>query len=107
MICPGPILKKDEDMPTYHYECEKCGHEFEMDQKITDAPRKICPKCRGKVFRVIQAVAHILKGSGFYTTDYRSEDFKQKEKADKGSADITIPPKNENKPAEKKKKGGK
>lgn len=75
-------------MPTYHYECEKCGHDFEIDQKITDSPKKVCPKCRGKLFRVIHAVSHILKGSGFYTTDHRSENFAEKEKAEKGTADV-------------------
>lgn len=74
-------------MPTYHYECEKCGHEFELVQKISDEPRKRCPECRGKVFRVIHPVGHILKGSGFYATDYRSEDFSKKEMAEKSKAD--------------------
>ncbi len=72
-------------MPTYHYSCEKCGYEFEIEQKITDPPRKRCPKCRGSVYRVIHPVGHILKGSGFYATDYRSEDFKKKEMAEKSS----------------------
>jgi len=72
-------------MPTYHYSCEKCGYEFEVEQRITDPPRKRCPKCRGPVFRVIHPVGHILKGSGFYATDYRSEDFKKKEMAEKSS----------------------
>lgn len=72
-------------MPTYHYACEKCDHEFEIDQKISDEPRKRCPECRGKVFRVIHPVGHILKGSGFYATDYRSEDFSKKELEEKKS----------------------
>lgn len=58
-------------MPTYTYECERCEKRFEIDQRITDPPRKRCPSCRGKVFRVIHPVGHILKGSGFYATDYR------------------------------------
>lgn len=70
-------------MPTYHYSCEKCGYEFEIEQKITAPPRKRCPKCRGDIYRVIHPVGHILKGSGFYRTDYRSEEFKEKEKAEK------------------------
>lgn len=70
-------------MPTYHYKCEKCGYEFEIEQKISDAPRKRCPKCRGKVFRVIHPVGHILKGSGFYATDYRKEDYKKKKATEK------------------------
>lgn len=67
-------------MVTYRYSCEKCGYEFDFDQRITDPPRKRCPRCRGSVYRVIQAVGHILKGSGFYRTDYRSKDFKKKQK---------------------------
>jgi len=66
-------------MVTYRYSCEKCGHEFDFEQRITDPPRKRCPVCRGCVYRVIQPVGHILKGSGFYRTDYRSTDFKKKE----------------------------
>jgi putative FmdB family regulatory protein len=67
-------------MVTYRYSCEKCGYEFDFDQKITAPPRKRCPKCRGTVYRVIQAVGHILKGSGFYRTDYRSKEFTTKAK---------------------------
>jgi len=70
-------------MPTYHYACEKCGYEFEIFQNITDPPRKRCPECRGKVFRVIHPVGHILKGSGFYRTDYRDEDYSKIEKSEK------------------------
>jgi len=73
-------------MPTYTYECEKCSHNFEIDQKITDPPRKRCPKCRGKLFRVIHAVDHILKGSGFYRTDYRSDDYSKQKLAEEKSA---------------------
>ncbi len=74
-------------MPTYHYSCEKCGHEFEIVQRITDPRRKRCPICRGSIYRVIHPVGHILKGSGFYRTDYRSDDFKKKEKAESGTSD--------------------
>ena len=41
------------------YECEKCSHVFEIDQKITDPPRKRCPECRGKVVRLISGGAGI------------------------------------------------
>ncbi|MDZ7861159.1 MAG: FmdB family zinc ribbon protein [Candidatus Krumholzibacteriota bacterium] len=70
-------------MPTYHYACDKCGNEFEVFQNISDTPKKRCPKCRGKIYRVIHPVNHILKGSGFYKTDYRDEDFSKKEKEEK------------------------
>ena len=72
-------------MPTYTYECEKCSHVFEIDQKITDPPRKRCPDCRGKVFRVIHPVGHILKGSGFYRTDYRGDDYSRSKLAEEKS----------------------
>jgi len=66
-------------MPRYHYACEKCEHEFRINQKISDPPRKRCPKCRGKVYRVIKPVGHILKGSGFYRTDYRDDNQTERE----------------------------
>ena len=79
---------KDElelTMPTYTYECEKCAHNFELIQKITDPPRKRCPECRCKVFRVIHPVGHILKGSGFYRTDNRSDDYSKQKLAEQKS----------------------
>jgi len=59
-------------MPTYEYECDKCGHGFERFQKIGEQPVKVCPKCGGPVRRLIsQGTSFILKGSGFYATDYK------------------------------------
>ena len=59
-------------MPTYEYECRKCGHRFEQFQSITAPPVKTCPKCRGKVARLLSGGAGIIfKGSGFYQTDYK------------------------------------
>lgn len=57
-------------MPTYLYECKKCGR-FEEFQKITDEPLDECPECNNKVKRVIGAPGIIFKGSGFYSTDSR------------------------------------
>ncbi|MFQ5510963.1 MAG: FmdB family zinc ribbon protein [Candidatus Krumholzibacteriia bacterium] len=71
-------------MPTYEYECTKCSHHFELEQRISDPPRKRCPKCRGKVMRLISGGGGIiLKGSGFYATDYRSAEYKKSAAADK------------------------
>ena len=58
-------------MPTYAYECEKCGLEFEVEQSIHDKPRSRCPECRGKVHKVFNSVGIVFKGSGFYCTDSR------------------------------------
>jgi len=74
-------------MPTYDYECEKCGHVFEVFQRITEAPRKRCPTCSGKVRRRISGGAGLLfKGSGFYITDYRSEGYKKSAQGDSSTA---------------------
>lgn len=68
-------------MPTYEYACEKCGKTFEAFQSMRDEPFRECPKqlCRqkkwghGKVKRLFGTGAGIIfKGSGFYSTDYRS-----------------------------------
>ena len=86
-------------MPTYVYECTKCEKQFEIVQKITDTPKKRCPSCRGKVFRVISGGGGIiLKGSGFYVTDYRSGEYEKSKQAEKASATSTP-----TKPATKKK----
>jgi len=63
-------------MPTYEYECTKCGYEFERFQNMSDEPLKRCPKCRCKVRRLIGSGAGIIfKGSGFYETDFRSKSY--------------------------------
>jgi putative FmdB family regulatory protein len=60
-------------MPTYEYECDKCGHIFEKFQNMSDTPLKKCPKCGGKVHRLIgMGGGIILKGDGFYAREYGS-----------------------------------
>jgi putative FmdB family regulatory protein len=65
-------------MPTYDYECDACGHLFELFQGINDPIKRKCPKCKKlKLRRLFGTGAAILfKGSGFYETDYRSESYK-------------------------------
>jgi putative FmdB family regulatory protein len=76
-------------MPTYEYECRKCGHRFEEFQSIKAEPLKACPRCRGKVQRLISGGAGLLfKGSGFHITDYRSESYKKKARGE-GGAKVT------------------
>lgn len=72
-------------MPTYEYECNACGYKFERFQFITAKAVRKCPECgRFKVHRLFGAgSAVIFKGSGFYQTDYRSEEYKKRAKGDK------------------------
>ena len=74
-------------MPTYEYECQRCGHRFDLFQRITDAPRQRCPKCRGRLQRLLGMGAGVIfKGSGFYATDYRSESYRKAAQSEKGAA---------------------
>jgi len=57
-------------LPIYEYECQKCHHRFEKIQQFSDPPVKKCPKCGGKLEKVITAAAVQFKGSGWYVTDY-------------------------------------
>lgn len=60
-------------MPTYQYECEACGHAFEILQTMTEAKLRKCPKCaKFKLSRLIGGGSGLIfKGSGFYQTDYK------------------------------------
>jgi putative FmdB family regulatory protein len=76
-------------MPTYEYECEACGKTFEVFQNISEDPVKVCALCgkKGKVKRLLGTGAGFLfKGSGFYSTDYRSDSYKQGAEAAKKSS---------------------
>jgi putative FmdB family regulatory protein len=74
-------------MPTYEYECQKCHHRFELFQSIKDEPKKTCPKCRGRVKRLLGTGAGLIfKGSGFYITDYRKPGYKERAKKESGTA---------------------
>ncbi len=82
-------------MPTYEYACLKCGAAFDLfqlmkDDAITVCPKDRCPKARwgkGKVQRQMGTGAGLIfKGSGFYTTDYRSEGYKAAAKKDSQGA---------------------
>ena len=75
-------------MPTYEYECLKCKDHFEVFQGIMAPLLKKCKKCRGRLRRRIGTGAGIIfKGSGFYSTDYRSDSYKKSARADKEISD--------------------
>lgn len=90
-------------MPTYEYQCRKCGKNFEVFQSMRDEPFKTCPEAQcqvkpwghGEVKRLLGTGAGLIfKGSGFYITDYRSEGYKQAAKKESAGG-------KESKPAEK------
>ena len=58
-------------MPIYEYQCDQCNYHFERFQSFNDEPVRECPRCAGKVRRVLQPVGIVFKGSGFYITDNR------------------------------------
>lgn len=60
-------------MPVYEYQCTQCGKTFEELQSFNDKPVSQCPFCKGRVKRLIgRNIGLVFKGSGFYSTDYRS-----------------------------------
>ncbi|MGE0529611.1 MAG: FmdB family zinc ribbon protein [Bdellovibrionales bacterium] len=78
-------------MPTYEYECDACGHNFDEFQSMSAERLKKCPKCgKNKLRRLIgSGAAIIFKGSGFYETDYRSESYKSAAKAEQDTSSKT------------------
>jgi putative FmdB family regulatory protein len=101
-------------MPVYEYACEKCGHEFEASQRITDEPIKTCPKCKArKVKRLISQTSFVLKGGGWYSDLYSSggkDKGGDKDKSEKSSSDAAATSTTETKsdaPATKPKDSGK
>ena len=102
-------------MPTYEYRCTRCGHRFDIFQRIDDEPLTTCERCGGELRKVFHPAGIVFKGSGFYATDSRraSKTSTGKEsgtssgssegdaKADKPSTEKKEP---EKKPSEPKKK---
>ncbi len=66
-------------MPIYEYECKKCGKHLEVWQKITEEPLKVCPECGGELVKLISESGFILKGTGWYVTDYARKEKEKKE----------------------------
>lgn len=58
-------------MPIYEYECPKCGHVFEEWGKASEAHKEEpCPVCGTPSPRVISRTSFVLKGDGWYVSDY-------------------------------------
>jgi putative FmdB family regulatory protein len=73
-------------VPTYDYECQQCNRTFEVRQRISAAPLTKCQACGGPVRRLLAAAPFILKGRGWYVTDYPSESRKKAMEAEKKAA---------------------
>jgi putative FmdB family regulatory protein len=72
-------------MPLYEYECDACGHRFEVIQKFSDPLVDKCPKCGSTVHKLMSSPAFHLKGTGWYATDYAKKDSGAPAKTDSGS----------------------
>ena len=71
-------------MPRYHYECTKCGHEYDLTEGWDAKPHKRCPDCRSKAIRIPKAPAIVFKGKGFYSSDNKSSSFKARRDEEEG-----------------------
>jgi putative FmdB family regulatory protein len=73
-------------VPTYDYRCDRCERTFEVRQRISEAPLTTCDRCGGTIHRLLAAAPFILKGGGWYVTDYPSEGRKKGMEAEKSAA---------------------
>lgn len=74
-------------VPTYEYQCTDCGREFEVRQRISEPALTRCEKCGGTVKRLLSPTPFILKGGGWYVTDYPSESRKKALESEKSTGD--------------------
>ena len=105
-------------MPTYDYQCQACGHEWELFQSMNDSPVKSCPKCKKRKAKRLLGLGAglIFKGTGFYETDYKNKTGGESKKENSGdsksssdsgdskSTSSDSKPKKETKPESKPKK---
>ena len=91
-------------MPTYEYECGSCHRTFEVRQRISEPALTTCDVCGGPVHRLLSAAPFILKGEGWYVTDYPSESRKKALSAEKSS---TTAPSDKSDKSEKSEKSDK
>jgi putative FmdB family regulatory protein len=70
-------------VPIYEYACQKCGHEFDALQKVSDSPLRKCPECGAlRLKRLVSAPQFRLKGTGWYETDFKTDKDRKKRLAD-------------------------
>ncbi len=88
-------------MPIYEYRCLDCEKKLEVVQKITDEPLSTCPECGGELKKLISNTSFILKGTGWYITDYPSEERKKAMEAEKKAKEEGTKKEKEEKKTEK------
>lgn len=76
-------------MPLYDYRCRDCGHEFEIQQALSDDTLTVCPECGGDLRKVFSPVGIAFKGSGFYKNDSRGGSSKSSSSSSSGSTSST------------------
>lgn len=75
-------------MPIYEYECGSCGGRFEVSRKFSDPDLDVCSLCNASTIRkVLSPAAFVLKGGGWYATDYPTADRKQSRETESSAAD--------------------
>lgn len=84
-------------MPIYEYECLRCKKNHEVMQKITENPLTKCPACGGRLKKMVSNTSFILKGTGWYVTDYASDRRKSETKDSDTKTEKTAEPKTEQK----------
>ncbi len=94
-------------MPIYEYECDKCSHEFEREQRMSDPPVKTCPKCKGRrVTKLISRSSFVLKGGGWYADGYADSKKSGDSGSDGESSETTTSSTKDSKDTDKKKSKG-
>jgi putative FmdB family regulatory protein len=79
-------------VPAYDYRCDRCERTFEVRQRISEAPLATCERCGGPIHRLLAAAPFILKGGGWYVTDYPSEGRKKGIEAEKSASSTSTSP---------------
>lgn len=71
-------------MPIYEYQCSNCHHAFDLIQKMSDEPVKLCPACsKDTAVRLVSAAGFQLKGTGWYETDFKTKNQSEKSASSK------------------------
>lgn len=87
-------------MPFYEYQCQACGAQVEVMQKITDAPLKKCPECgKSRLTKLVSAPVFRLKGSGWYETDFKTDKDKKRNLVESEKGESKSDAKSDEKPS--------